>query len=564
MKYTDLSVHKLSRTLETLIFAMIFLTCAASLLQAQHNLRLEYMGRCGIAGSTDSGYAPLCIASAGDDRLFIARQRGTVEILYPDGTLAPQPFLDITAKCFHSDQRGIMGMCFHPNFRENGLFYMNYTRVGDGAVVIASFRVDSLHPNVCDTSTETILLVIGEPIGDHNGGSLAFGADGYLYIGLGDGGCCGDPGDFARQLNYPLGKILRLDVDHPSQDQAFSIPESNPFATRSDMGNMVWAYGLRNPWRFSFDKLTHDFWIADVGQDKFEELDFQEASSTGGQFYGWSAYEGDSLYNPDRYDSSATYTWPLYTYPHQADWGQCIVGGYVYRGWRFPNFRGWYIFNDFSLGTFFMLNRQDTGLVSERVLLDIKRENRFACIGQDADGELYSADIATGKIYRIVDSSCTSIQLQISVSDTTAPLNGDPLVLHAEPQGGHFSGPGVVDSLFSPALAGLGPHYISYHYTSEDSCGSSISIRVNVTEPTVSVADQWSRPALIYPNPARDILQVLCSAARTARLVDALGQTMREVSLTSGLNVIDIQDLPAGLYTLCSGSTAAQQFVVMH
>ncbi|HET8797114.1 MAG TPA: PQQ-dependent sugar dehydrogenase, partial [Thermoanaerobaculia bacterium] len=224
---------------------------------------------------------PVAIAHAGDARLFITLQDGRIVIW--DGTrLLPEPFLDIRARVTSGGERGLLSVAFHPRYRENGFFFVNYTDLG-GDTVVARFKVSAADPNRADPASFRQILFVDQPFANHNGGQLQFGPDGFLYIGMGDGGSGGDPGNRAQNLNDLLGKMLRIDIDA----EPYAIPPSNPFAGQPGRRGEIWASGLRNPWRFSFDRVNGDLWIADVGQGQWEEIDFQPYTSIGGENYGW-------------------------------------------------------------------------------------------------------------------------------------------------------------------------------------------------------------------------------------------------------------------------------------
>lgn len=239
--------------------------------------------------------APLDVVDPGDGsgRLFIVQQGG--EILVHDGSrVLEQPFLDLSTQVSCCDERGLLGLAFHPRYSENARFFVNYTGRSSGQTIVSGFEVSS-DPNVADSSSELQLLTISQPFSNHNGGHLAFGPDGFLYIGTGDGGSGGDPQNRAQDLGSLLGKILRIDVD---RGEPFAIPDGNPFAGDPAAREEIWAYGLRNPWRFTFDRLTGDLFIGDVGQNAIEEIDFQPARSAGGENYGWRVMEGSQCFEP--------------------------------------------------------------------------------------------------------------------------------------------------------------------------------------------------------------------------------------------------------------------------
>ena len=244
-----------------------------------------------VAGLTD----PVALVSAGDDRLFVVQQRGLIRILDLEGNLSDAPFLDLSGVVSQSgSETGLLGLAFHPEYHENGYFFVNYTRASDGNTVVSRFSVDENNPNLAGRENEIQLLTVNQPYSNHNGGQLLFGPDGYLYIAPGDGGSGGNPNNNAQNRNILLGKILRIDVD-AANETGYGIPPDNPFADDESARSEIWAWGVRNPWRKSFDRLTGDFWIADVGPNSREEINFQSAGSPGGENYGWRCYEGNQF-----------------------------------------------------------------------------------------------------------------------------------------------------------------------------------------------------------------------------------------------------------------------------
>lgn len=342
--------------------------------------------------SFGTGFAsPVDIENCGDSRLFVVEQDGLIRILNSNGTINPTPFLNITTLTNQSGEQGLLGLAFHPNYSTNGLFYINYTNTS-GNTVIARYSVDSGNPNLANT-TGTILLTVTQPFSNHNGGTLKFGSDGYLYIGMGDGGSGGDPGNRAQNINELLGKMLRIDVNSGTP---YGIPPTNPYVGIAG-ADEIWAIGLRNPWKFSFDRQTGDLWIADVGQNQYEEVNRATASESGLN-YGWRCYEGNTAYNTAGCAAQSTMKSPLFTTNHTN--GFCsITGGYVYRGTQYPNFQGKYFFSDYCKA---QIGSSDSlGNVSFSATFS---GNNFVSFGEDANGELYVASI-NGTIYKLIDSS---------------------------------------------------------------------------------------------------------------------------------------------------------------
>jgi len=340
-------------------------------------------------GLTDATY----LTHAGDDRLFIIEKPGRIHIIQ-DGTLLPEPFLDISERV-ESDfsERGLLSVAFHPNYADNGNLFVNYTN-NDGDTVISRFQVTT-DPNVADAANETILLTIPQPFPNHNGGLVKFGPDGYLYIGMGDGGAANDPQGNGQNSSTLLGKMLRIDVDGSSADANYAVPADNPFINGEER-NEIWATGVRNPWRFSFDRLTGDLFIADVGQNVWEEVSFQPANSPGGENYGWDILEGLHCFSDDECDSSGTVL-PIHEYEHEN--GRCsISGGYVYRGQQFPDLVGNYLFGDYCSGEIWALTPADDGSWPTQFLLNTNFN--IASFGEDVNGELYVVDLQGG-VYQI-------------------------------------------------------------------------------------------------------------------------------------------------------------------
>jgi glucose/arabinose dehydrogenase len=346
---------------------------------------------------------PTDIVHAGDGsgRLFVLQKTGLARVVQ-DGTLLEAPFLDLTNAVSTDSERGLLGIAFHPAYAENGRFFVNYTR-RDGDTVIAEFSVSD-DPNTAAPASERVLLTIPQPYANHNGGDLAFGPDGYLYIGMGDGGSGGDPENNGQDPSTLLGSMLRIDVDGGADSgDPYSIPADNPFVGSDEAAPETWAYGLRNPWRFSFDRETGDLWIADVGQNAFEEINRQPAASAGGENYGWNITEGSSCFNeadpstPLESCDTEGLTGPVLEYPHSE--GRSVTGGYVYRGEAIPALVGHYVFGDFVSGTLWAAAPQEDGGYASTELSDSGLS--VVAFGEDEAGELYVADFG-GDLYRMV------------------------------------------------------------------------------------------------------------------------------------------------------------------
>ena len=339
---------------------------------------------------------PVALAHAYDDRLFIAEQAGRIRIL-DNGTLLPESFLDIQHKVRNDperlwDEQGLLGLAFHPRFQENGLFFVNYTSENDGSTILAHYRVDATNPNRADPLSETVILSIGQPYDDHNAGHLQFDQDGFLYMAAGDGGDWGDPHGNSQNPGTLLGSILRLYVD---ANDTYTVPSTNPFVGDTSKRGEVWVYGLRNPWRFSFDRLTGDLYIADVGQALWEELNFLPGGGQGGENLGWNIVEGPACYDTENCDKSG-FVEPIVTYEHNP--GCAIVSGYIYRGLQFPSLAGNYFFADYCQGTIWSLMNSNGEWVQNEVYQD---DIWLSSFGEDVNGELYVLAHRDGIVYQI-------------------------------------------------------------------------------------------------------------------------------------------------------------------
>jgi len=333
-------------------------------------------------------------ADDGSGRLFILEQGGIIHI-WQDGVILDAPFLDVTnlltwdVNAGGYTERGLLGLAFHPNYAENGYFFINYTDT-DGKTVVARYSVSADNPNSADPNSAAIILTQNQPYPNHNGGHMDFGTDGYLYITLGDGGSADDPLATGQDPSDLLGSILRIDVDNGFP---FTNPVTNPFVGNEAGADAVWNYGLRNVWRFSFDRATGDLYMGDVGQNQFEEINFQEASSFGGENYGWRAYEATAPYIGSAVTDVVP---PIAQYSHSD--GCSITGGYVYRGEAIPNLEGAYLYGDWCTGLVWTAYRNPSMEWQSSVFL--RTGYRISSFGEDEAGELYILDYS-GDIYRI-------------------------------------------------------------------------------------------------------------------------------------------------------------------
>jgi glucose/arabinose dehydrogenase len=348
----------------------------------------------------------------------VVQKGGLIRILNADGTVNATPFLNLSAFVSTNSERGLLGLAFHPNYATNGYFFVNYTNLA-GNTVIARYTVNASNPNIANT-TETILMTITQPFANHNGGTIKFGPDGYLYIGMGDGGSGGDPGNRAQNINENLGKMLRIDVNATAAP-FYSNPSSNPYVGVAG-NDEIWAIGLRNPWKFSFNRLNGDLWIADVGQDAVEEINkVASPLPNSGINFGWRCYEGNSTFITSGCAPSSAMSFPFIQYTRFG--GACsVTGGYYYTGSAYPNFQNNYFFTDYCDNKIRMVN--NAGVITTTAAFS---GNNFVTFGEDINGELYIAGITSGTVYKLIDSSLSN-----------SNFNSESFSLFPNPAKGYF------------------------------------------------------------------------------------------------------------------------------
>jgi glucose/arabinose dehydrogenase len=398
-----------------LLLAAILLASTGGLVSAGYTPGAIDLGFSRVASGLSR---PVLLTHAGDgsQRRFIVEQDGRIRILTGSGVLLTTPFLDIRGRVRSpadgggNTERGLLGLAFHPSYETNGLFYVNYTRQTtssstNGDTVIAEYHRSSTNADRA-SATERTVLVINQPYSNHNGGGIAFGPDGFLYIATGDGGSSGDPGDRAQNKSSLLGKILRINPRKTSSGRPYSVPSSNPFYGDVPGDSRIWSYGLRNPWRFSFDRTLGDLWIGDVGQNTWEEIDWSKASRTTGRNagrgrnYGWDQWEGRHCFE-DCPNPTTGYTFPVAEYSHT--YGCSVTGGYVYRGTAYPDMQGAYIFGDYCSGRIWAVNSAGDGNQAEVLLRDTGY--MISSFGEDERGRLYLTSWSSGEVFRLRDTT---------------------------------------------------------------------------------------------------------------------------------------------------------------
>ncbi len=360
--------------------------------------------------------SPVDLQHAGDgsNRLFVVGQQGVISVVdNSPSASSSKTFLDIDSIVHTDGELGLLGLAFHPSYDSNGYFFVNYNRTAPLRTVVSRFSVSATDPDSADPASEVVFLEYAQPYDNHNGGQLAFGPDGYLYIASGDGGSGGDPQNRAQDRTTLLGKILRIDVDLPADTLNYSIPPGNPYADNVDgFREEIYAYGLRNPWRFSFDRVTGKGWMGDVGQGDWEEID----TLTAGGNYGWRLKEGAHCYNPPAgCDTIPGLIDPVWEYPHDAGGGCSVTGGYVYRGSAIPSLRGKFLYGDYCTGRIWALDTNGAGGWVNALVLDSNRT--ISSFGTAPDGEMFICSPGDGRIYRL-------LPLQPPVPSPVSPADG--------------------------------------------------------------------------------------------------------------------------------------------
>lgn len=371
---------------------IIFFLLTSHLVAVSQGIDLILSGR-GFVKPVDISSSTL----SEDARLFITEKDGIIRILHGDGKINTEPFLDIKNKVNSSaNERGLLGMCFHPEYKNNGYFFVHYTNIS-GHSTVARYKVKTDNPDQADTSTGKIIIVVTQPFPNHNAGDLVFGTDGYLYIGMGDGGSGGDPGNRAQNPKSLLGKMLRLDIN--TESGPYNIPNDNPFKNSTDTLPEIWALGLRNPWRYSLDEVTKELWIADVGQDEWEEINVVPINIPRLN-YGWRCFEGLANFNISGCNPNTTFTKPVFVYRNTFETGCSVTGGFVYRGSENKTLEGKYIYTDFCTGKIWALYKSSNGTWINDLLLD-GADMEYVSFGEDRKKELYIASLASGDIHKI-------------------------------------------------------------------------------------------------------------------------------------------------------------------
>lgn len=486
---------------------------------------------------------PVCITHANDERIFVLNRKGAIKIVADSMETLSTPFLDITSRVNSGyGEQGLLGLAFDPAYAENGFFYVYYTTGSSaGSSRLSRFQVTD-DPNIADPGSEVILLSVGQPYQNHNGGELKFGPDGYLYLGFGDGGSGNDPQQNGQNMGTLLAKMIRIDVSQ--HNDTYTIPPDNPFAGAPDTLGEIWASGLRNPWRWSFDRLTGDMWIGDVGQGAWEEIDFWPTGDHSGPNFGWRCREGfvpTPGVNQTGCNTAGPFVEPVAALNHVPQGWCSVIGGYVYRGPSFPRLYGKYIFTDYCAGDFITFG-EDFALDT---LLMTNHSGRYSAFGEDQAGELYVTDMSNGRIWKILDG-CPMADPEVTF-DGTVLISTDANAWQWYRNGEAV--PGATGMTYEPVTGGTYSVLASF----QGDC-QLVSNTIDVTLTSVQgLADQGP---VIYPQPANATLTLdagdRVKAEAQVELLDAVGRVVQSIRWAAGDTtlVIDVAALAEGQYVI--------------
>lgn len=524
---------------------LVLITCAGLVLSgpvsAQNAPRIALVPwATGLDSITD-----ITFSHAGDPRLFVTDRHGEITIISDSMTVVERPFLDIGGLVLTAGhEQGLLGMAFDPDYTNNGFFYLNYISGTDAGTSIISRWQVSADPDSADVASEQVIYSWPQPYANHNGGDLLFGPDGYLYIPFGDGGDEGDPENHAQDLSDPFGDIVRLDVSDP--DTTYTIPPTNPWISATDTLPEIWASGLRNPFRASFDRLNGDLWIGDVGQSAWEEVDHLTAGDNSGPNFGWHCYEGPAEYNTAGCEAQSEYVQPVTWHVNDGlfhEWS-AIVAGYVYRGNQWPHLLGHFIYTDFRKPEFWSLYPDGNGGFVDQMLLEDTTKIFWTTFGENADGELFVGNRNQGEVFKIVDAC-----------PMDAPsLSFDGFTLTSSPS----------DSAYAWFLDGVeipGANAASYAPTADGEYqvqaifqGGCVLRSDTVSVIITGVAEAAESGLSLQPNPANEAVTITMQHLRatvTLRLVNAQGRVVYQERDQGAVPItLDLDDLAAGPYAV--------------
>jgi glucose/arabinose dehydrogenase len=517
----------------------------------------------GFSNFISSGLSsPVDITNAmdGTNRLFIVEQGGRIRI-HNGTTLLPTPFLDISSIITSGGERGLLSLAFHPNYKINRYFFVYYTNLS-GDITIGRYQTQAGNPDLADASSGVVLMNIPKPFANHNGGDLNFGPEGYLYFGTGDGGSGGDPFNNSQNGLSLLGKMIRINVNNFSTPPYYTIPPDNPYIGDPNIDDHIWTLGLRNPWRWSFDRNSFDMWIADVGQSTWEEVNFRSAGSTGGINYGWRCYEGNAPYNTTGCLPQSNYISPIFVYSHNsATGGFSITGGFVYRGSEYPALQGYYICADYVSGNVWLINPDGSGGWITR------RQNglpgSICSFGEAENGTLYAVSLG-GNIYKVDVSVVLPLSL-LSFSGKKQPgfnelkwtiaaaQSINRFIIEYSSNGINWLSAGEVAAI---SQAGI-QQYIFRHYTAETGkLFYRLQIKNNNGEitysPVITINSKEAGGIKVFPTIlTSNVLQVIAEKEVTGiKIMDSNGRLVlaKQLNRQHGYFTVSLPALSGGIY----------------
>jgi glucose/arabinose dehydrogenase len=511
--------------------------------------------------------SPVDVVNAGDgtNRIFIVQRGGTIRVYNGTSFAFLGTFLTISTNFTSGGERGLLSLAFHPDYENNGYFFVYYTN-GAGGVNVDRFQVSSGDPNVANASSRTNIMSVAKPVvfSNHNGGKLNFGSDGNLYFALGDSGSSGDPGNLAQNGNSYWGKMIRINVNNFTTPPYYTVPADNPYVSNPNVLDEIWSLGLRNPWRWSFDRQTGDMWIADVGQNLWEEVHFQAAPNTGGRNYGWRCYEGNSAFNTSGCLAQSNYETAIFEYPHNnTTGGFSITGGYVYRGAEFSFLNGYYICADYVSGNTWLIRSNGTGGWNTTIQAGLP--GSIAGFGETENGTMYALSL-NGVLYKVNATNPIPVTL---TAITAQNANGNVLVkwktsfeqntsrfeVEYNADGVNWQSAGSVNA------SGL-TNGSSYSLLHNFAATGNVLYRLKIIDnngsftysPSVLVTNLPRKKALVYPTLVQDkILRIaLEDTFNSLQLVDASGREVYRQNITgrTGTIQLNLPALAAGIYTV--------------
>jgi glucose/arabinose dehydrogenase len=566
----------MKRTILNLVQATLFIT--TFLFAAKHSTNAQPV--IGFTNFITSGLSsPVDIVNSGDgtNRLFIVEQGGTIRI-HNGSSLLATPFLNISTIITPGGERGLLSMAFHPDYENNRYFFVYYNNLS-GDITLARYQTQAGNPNEADAGSGVVLLTIAKPFANHNGGDLNFGSDGYLYFGTGDGGSGGDPNNFAQTGSSLLGKMIRIDVNNFSTPPFYTIPPDNPYVADPNVDDRIWALGLRNPWRWSFDRNTNDMWIADVGQGAWEEVNFRPAGNKGAINYGWRCYEATPAFNTAGCLMQNNYTFPIFEYSHDfTTGGFSITGGFVYRGAEYPALQGYYICADFVSGNVWLILSNGAGGWITRRQSGLPAN--ISSFGEAENGTLYAVSLG-GTIFKVDVTAVLPVSLTSFSGtketgynelkwNTVASENVSRFVIEYSSNGTNYLSAGGV-----PAVNQSGNRQYSFrHYNPEQ---GKLFYRLRIEDndgsvtysPVITIAGKENGSIKVFPTIiTNNVLQVMAEKeVIRINITDSYGRQVltKAINGQQGYFTVTLPALSRGMYWVqlqsASGNETAKVIV---